>query len=314
MALDAALGLQAAAALGERGVALVGEAGLAAATAERLAGARVVVLAWDGDPEPVEALEARLPAGAELVGLLPPVGLNRLIQLVAGSPMNHVFTADPADPPAAAPWLRATIAKVRGGEPFGLDRYLAAAAPQGAAVIDDYAGRSRVLAELLAFAERADLRAQVRSHIAGACDELMMNALYDAPVDEAGRPVFADLDVKRRIARRSPRKVSVRYGGDRAGFAVAVRDGFGRLDKETVVRHIERCLRRPAPIDDTRQGAGLGLFLVLCAASHVVVSVDPGRGTEVICQFDRDGVRGGLRGLSIFVAGGAAGARARSVG
>ena len=37
------------------------------------------------------------------------------------------------------------------------------------------------------------------------------------------------------------------------------------------------------------------------AASHVVVNIAPGIATEIVCAFDRRGIRNGPRGFSIFV-------------
>ena len=91
------------------------------------------------------------------------------------------------------------------------------------------------------------------------------------------------------------------FGSTEGGFAVSVRDRFGRLDKSTILRYIDKCLHSSAQIDRKTYGAGLGLYLVMNAASHVVVNIAPGMATEVVCSFDRKGVRTGLRGFSIFV-------------
>ena len=55
-----------------------------------------------------------------------------------------------------------------------------------------------------------------------------------------------------------------------------------------------------------------GLYLVVNAASHVVVNIAPGMATEVVCSFNRKGVRTALRGFSIFVYPGEAIAARRS--
>lgn len=128
-----------------------------------------------------------------------------------------------------------------------------------------------------------------------------MNALYDAPVDEQGRLLFGEVELKERLGHLSPRPVSIRYGATDASFAVSVRDRFGRLEKSTILRYLDKCLHSPTQIDRKTYGAGLGLYLVANAASQYVVNVAPGMATEVVCTFDRKGVRAGLRALSVFV-------------
>jgi hypothetical protein len=83
-------------------------------------------------------------------------------------------------------------------------------------------------------------------------------------------------------------------------FAVSVRDRFGRLEKATILRYIEKCLRSSDQIDRKTYGAGLGLYLIVNAATQYVVNVAPGMATEVVCTFDR-GTRQPLRALSMFV-------------
>jgi len=127
-----------------------------------------------------------------------------------------------------------------------------------------------------------------------------MNALYDAPVDEHGNQVFAEIDPHDRTKTRSPRPVSIRYAATENGFALSVRDRFGRLDKATVLRYIDKCLHSPAQIDRKTYGAGLGLYLVANAAASYVVNVAYGIATEVVCTFDR-GAKSPLRLVGMFV-------------
>jgi len=52
-------------------------------------------------------------------------------------------------------------------------------------------------------------------------------------------------------------------------------------------------------------GAGLGLYLVLANVASLIVNVDPGRRTEVVCLFDRSAgdrraIESGVRSLHVF--------------
>jgi hypothetical protein len=144
------------------------------------------------------------------------------------------------------------------------------------------------------------MRRQVRNAIGSVCEELLMNALYDAPVDDGGRQVFAEIDPHDRVKRRSPKPVSIRYAATDSQFAIAVRDRYGRLAKNTVLSYIEKCLRSPTQIDRKTYGAGLGLYLVANAAASFIVNVAYGIATEVVCTFDR-GAKAPLRLVGVFV-------------
>ena len=193
-----------------------------------------------------------------------------------------------------------TAQKLLTGDIFGIEKYLPTGTPVHYARLRDFAGRGRAIDTVLAFAEQAKMRRQVRSAIGQVCEELLMNALYDAPVDASGQQIFASVDPHDRTAVRSPRPVSIRFAATDNQFAVAVRDRFGRLAKNTILAYIDKCLHAPNQIDRKTYGAGLGLYLVANAAASYVVNVAYGIATEVVCTFDR-GAKAPLRLVGMFV-------------
>lgn len=270
---------------------------------------RLVVFAWDGEPEAARQLGAKLRPSAQLVALIPPRPLSHQMLLFGEQHCNHIFTSDDA----GLLMLQRTVAKFVSGDLFGIEKY----APRGTEVhlcrLRDYAGRQKAIDEILAFADKAGVRRQVRAAVAQVCEELLMNALYDAPVGQDGEPLFAEVGTKDRLGQRSPRPVSIRYAAADSRFLVGVRDRFGRLTKDVILRYINKCLLSPergqAPIDQIDRktyGAGLGLYLIANAASQYVVNIAPGMATEVICAFER-GSKQPLRALSVFVYPGAPG-------
>ena len=121
-----------------------------------------------------------------------------------------------------------TAQKLLTGDIFGIEKYLPAGTPVHYVRLHDFVGRGRAIDTVLSYAEGARMRRQVRTQIAAVCEELLMNALYDAPVDAAGRPIFADIDPHDRKGTHSPRPVSIRYAATEHTFAVAVRDRLFR--------------------------------------------------------------------------------------
>jgi hypothetical protein len=258
---------------------------------------RFAVLAWDGNPETLRQVTAKMREGAQLVGVIPPTTLANLTKMLADPRCNHVLTADDAGFHTVA----ITVQKFVTGDLFGIEKYLPKDTEVHLTRLREYKGRTAAIDEVLAYAEKIGVRRQVRSAIGQVCEELLMNALYDAPADEQGNPLFAEVDVKARLDKLSPRPVSIRYAATETGFAVSVRDRFGRLDKSTVLRYIEKCLHSPQQIDRKVYGAGLGIYLIANAATQFVLNVAPGMATEVVCTFDRKTARASLRALSMFL-------------
>ncbi len=257
---------------------------------------RLVVFAWDGNLPAMRALVSRLRDSAQLVAVIPPRGLAEQVALLHDSHCNHVLCGD-----ERGIWLlEVTIAKFVSGDLFGIEKYL----PKGAAVqltrMRDYEGRKKAIDEVLEYASKSGVRPMVCNKIGSVSEELLMNALYDAPVDADGRMIFEDIKAADRVKMATPKPVSIRYAVHNGLFAVSVRDRFGRLEKQHVLRFIEKCLRSGEQIDRKEYGAGLGIYLIANAATHYVVNIAPGMATEVVCTFDC-GTRTPLRAMSIFL-------------
>src|SRR5204863_5853976 len=100
-------------------------------------------------------------------------------------------------------------------------------------------------------------------------DEMLMNALYDAPVDARGEHIFAGIPASARVKQRTEHSVSVQYACDGRRFAVAVCDAFGTLDRQIVLRHLHKGLHAEQQVDRKIGGAGLGLYLIATSATAV---------------------------------------------
>lgn len=251
--------------------------------------------ATDGNVAALQPLVPKLRERAHVTIVTPKASLTDLTNYLHDDRVNHVVVGDELDQ-----GVFVTAQKLLTGDIFGIEKYLPPGTPVEYARIRDFEGRGRAIDTVLAFAEQAKMRRQVRTAIGAVCEELLMNALYDAPVDANGKPVFADVDPHDRKDVLSPRPVSIRYAATDTGFAVAVRDRFGRLAKNTILSYIEKCIHSPTQIDRKTYGAGLGLYLVANAAATYVVNVAYGIATEVVCTFDR-GAKSPLRQVGLFV-------------
>jgi len=251
--------------------------------------------ASDGNVKALNQLVPKLRERAHVSVVTPKATLSDLTAYLHDDRVNHVIVGDELDN-----GVFVTAQKLLTGDIFGIEKYLPPGTPVHYARIRDFEGRGRAIDTVLEFAEQSKMRRQVRTAIGAVCEELLMNALYDAPVDASGQPIFANVDPHDRVAMGSPRPVSIRYAATDDGFAVAVRDRFGRLAKNTILAYIEKCINSPNQIDRKTYGAGLGLYLVANAAASYVVNVAYGIATEVVCTFDR-GAKSPLRLVGVFV-------------
>jgi hypothetical protein len=247
------------------------------------------------DPGSLELLLGKLRERAQVMVVTPEASLSDLTQYLRDDRCNHIAIGD-----ELAHGMKITAQKLLTGDIFGIEKYLPVGTPVHYARLRDFEGRGKAVDTVLGLAEEAKMRRPVRAAIGQVCEELLMNALYDAPVDAQGKQVFAEVDPHDRTRVRSPRPVSIRYAATDDMFAIAVRDRFGRLAKNTILAYIDKCLHSPNQIDRKSYGAGLGLYLVANAAATYVVNVAYGVATEVVCTFDR-GAKAPLRLVGMFV-------------
>jgi hypothetical protein len=256
---------------------------------------RYVFFATGEGPQGTQTLVLKLRDRAHVTIVTPKASLSELTEYLRDDRINHVVVGDELED-----GVFVTAQKLLTGDIFGIEKYLPEGTPVHYERLRDFEGRGKAIQTVLDFAEQAKMRRQVRSAIGQVCEELLMNALYDAPVDENGRAIFAEVDPHDRTKMRTPRPVSIRFAATEDMFAIAVRDRFGRLAKNTILAYIEKCIRSPNQIDRKTYGAGLGLYLVANAAATYVVNVAYGIATEVVCTFDR-GAKAPLRLVGVFV-------------
>lgn len=215
----------------------------------------------------------RKAAGGELGAIAAPVVIvgddlddDALIAAMLDAPVSH-HVEDPRDRV-----LGITSEKLASGDVFGLEKYLAPGVEVHERRIVSDADKRHALGAITAWAD-AIARTPIVHRIASVADELMMNALYDTPS----------------IRTSEPRAV-LRWGADDRAIAISVGDAFGALRQRDVIDHVRRARRergRPRPEAGAGRGAGIGLYLVLGNVASLVVNVEVGKRTEVVCLFDR---------------------------
>lgn len=165
-----------------------------------------------------------------------------------------------------------TSIKVLTGDLFGIEKYLGWGARIDEYEVSGYDDKRTALEEVEEFAREAGARRSLITRIESVVDELLMNALYDAPgTGDTGFPAL------------------LRLGTDGRILAVSVEDRYGRLDRGDIVDHVTRARRekgRPREADDDGGGAGLGLYFIVAHATRIIANVEEGRRTEMICLFD----------------------------
>ncbi|HUQ03699.1 MAG TPA: ATP-binding protein [Kofleriaceae bacterium] len=145
---------------------------------------------------------------------------------------------------------------------------------------------------------------ETRRAVAAVVDELVTNAIYDAPRTIEGQARYAARDRKEKFTLDPWEHVHVRWGSSGDHIAISVSDSFGALRPEHVRACLRRCLTDEGDqIEQKAGGAGLGLYTALSYCTQLIVNIEHGTRTELIALVDlRRGqaVRRGGRSLHLF--------------
>lgn len=225
--------------------------------------------------------------GSKLIIMGESIEDEEVVSLLRDNPMDHVI-ADAQQMDEGE--LVVTSSKLLSGDIFGLEKYLSWGVKVHEQSIHTYEQKRLALLTVSQHAKQVGARRAVIAKIESVTDELLMNALYDAPAVRSGAS-RADRVAKSADATiPSEEAAALRYACDGRYFAVSVQDNYGELHKEAILDHLTRARAergRPKAMDnDSGGGAGLGLYFILSSVTRFVANIEPGERTEVVCLFD----------------------------
>ena len=228
------------------------------------------VAAWtNGDMTPLLDAAAQSDALVGLIGVPPFGSMPRPWEI--GGVVRRVTSPD-ASPPHVQEMLlpAATLVKYR---------------PQSSR------DRDLVVAEVQALAERVGATQRLAIRAGEVAHELLMNAMYDAPIDHYGNLLYS-MDRKQQITLAPDEVPTFRFATDGMTLGLQVVDRFGRLLRRHVLEGIARGRTATAGggnfLDTSSGGAGLGMSRIYTSATSVVVDVAAHQHTSVTVMFDLD--------------------------
>lgn len=246
----------------------------------------------------------RAPATPPLVAVSSDLRPSILRTLLKAHRLRHI--AQLRDEPSQMRRLEGTLARLVGAERSGLATYLGEGARVFRIGLVRTEERAAALDAVSAEAAARGVSRRVRQVVLSALDELIMNALYDAPVDAHGDFRCASWPRTCPVCLAEGERIDVFYGSDGARFGISVLDRFGSLRPERVQDEVARWLgREQLVVREGPGGAGIGLQEVLDVLEHLVVDLQPGLHTEIIGLFDARGgfrrIRESSKSVDIFV-------------
>ena len=215
-----------------------------------------------------------------------PVYLSEIKKL---SSIPHIVSRNDEDRTFTIKNIMTTVTKLLSGEMFGLDKYLSWGVDIQIRPITSSRQRNEVISDVDSYFEKLGIRRSNRDRIRAVLEEMLMNAIYDAPVDKDGKSLYNHLPRTVDLALKAEEHGTVRFATDGMIIGVSVSDPFGSLKGSTILKYLEVNYQGQAAdlnAKENKGGAGRGLHQIVENSDLVVFNVQPGKQTEAIALFN----------------------------
>ena len=150
------------------------------------------------------------------------------------------------------------------------------------------AQKKEVLEAIRQYVLKAGYNSRMVSLIVNATDELLMNAIFDAPKDEKGTPIHAQTPRTAAFDLDSKSQVELAIGFDGNALGITVTDEYGSLDREELFSLMSReYTGTEYKLRKHGEGAGLGLATVFRTGASLFFNCLPKQKTEVTLVFKK---------------------------
>ncbi len=185
--------------------------------------------------------------------------------------------------------ISTTISKLIEKDLFGLEKYLSWGVEVEDFAVKESKQRKELIAKLQNHFKQLGLRNTVIEKCELVAEELLMNIIYDAPVDEQGNALYNHLPRTVPVTLQKKHYGSFRFACDGMIAAVSVQDPFGALKRETILQYLDSCYSGLAgELNHKKGGGGRGIYQIIEIADLVVFNINPNTMTEVIALFNVD--------------------------
>ncbi|MFZ3231377.1 MAG: cyclic nucleotide-binding domain-containing protein [Pseudobdellovibrio sp.] len=179
--------------------------------------------------------------------------------------------------------LTTTVAKILNKDFFGFEKYLSWGAHVVESKIKFSTQRMDEIEKMKDHFKSFGVRSTFLDQAHTVAEEMLMNAIYDAPMDQDGKPKYNHLSRNDEIELSDDQAACLRYGTDGVLLAISVTDPFGSLTKNILQSYLEKNYNGEETGTADKGGAGKGLHMIISNSDFVVFNVKPQKKTEVIC-------------------------------
>ena len=220
------------------------------------------------------------------IHFLSSLDLEGVPYLVKSPLFSFFITRTYGDPALAGKHYARIIHSSFGKKAFGLQTLLDPSAKIQVVKLVNSTQKQSAVDAVRSFLLAAKFQNRMASVIGNAVDELLMNAMFDAPIDEFGRQTYKLTPRSTALKLEGPSSVEMHVGFDGKYVGICVIDLFGSLDKGALLDHISKVYSKDEyKVKASQAGAGLGLSTVYRSGGSFFFVSESRARTEVTVFF-----------------------------
>jgi hypothetical protein len=180
-------------------------------------------------------------------------------------------------------WIIANLKKFTAPDPSGMGYYIDHGSPSETFVINNSNLKDKYVAEVINFLNRFKIRERVIHTAEDILDEMIKNALFNAPVDNNGTFLYQHYDRKEDVVLSEMHSARLSCVVENDRIYLSVKDPFGSLTKNKLFSYLSKCYTKDlVHVENKKGGAGIGLHKMFRLSHNFVVNIIPGSYSEVI--------------------------------
>jgi hypothetical protein len=139
------------------------------------------------------------------------------------------------------------------------------------------------LEELLTHVDLSDCFEGIENYLSQIMNELLTNALYNAPTDSSGHFKYKETD-RKEIVKSEPHKIPfLEFTMDQNKICFKVTDFYGSLTQNNIYEFLTKGI-----VQEKKGGAGIGLYLAFKYCHKLVINIEQHKYTEVLIVIEKD--------------------------
>lgn len=214
--------------------------------------------------------------------------LEKLTFVLRSPLFGHYIYRNYTDPTEAGTRYGRVVLATQLGRAFGLASLLKPGTKIQTVSLASSTQKNEAIEAVKFYLVSAKFQARMATLIANAVDELLLNAIFDAPIDELGKPIYARTARATVIKLEEKSAVEMQLAFDGEQVAIMVADRYGSLDKERLLTHLSKFYgEENYQLKTNTAGAGLGLATVFRSGGSFFFASENGVRTETTVFFKR---------------------------